>query len=247
MVVDSQWLLWLCIYENSDFFQSGPNWAVLFDLKDSAGPPGPQGLPGPQGPQGAQGIQGPAGSNGADGAPGLPGGVSSWQGRTGSVTIQLTDITGVGGAPNDSPAFTGTPTAPTQAPGDNDTSLATTAFVNAAVTAMNVVASFNTRKGAVVLTLGDVTRVGGAPLASPAFSGSPTAPTPGVGDNSTKLATTAFVTTKIGQGYLPLTGGTISGNLAVSGTSSANILLSSSNIQCNPPSGPAWYYSSPLV
>lgn len=243
MVVDGAWLLWLCIYENSDFFQSGPNWAVLFDLKDSAGPPGPQGLPGPQGPAGAQGIQGVQGPAGTNGVDGLPGGVSSWQGRTGSVTILLTDITGVGGAPNNSPAFTGTPTAPTQAAGDNDTSIATTAFVNAAVTAMNVVSSFNTRKGAVVLTLGDVTGVGGAPLASPTFSGSPTAPTPGVGDNSTKIATTAFVTTKIGQGYLPLTGGTISGNLTVTGTSSANIHVSTGNFQCNPPSGAAWYYS----
>lgn len=32
-----------------------------------------------------------------------------------------------------------------------------------------------------------------APLASPAFTGSPTAPTPPNGDNSTRLATTAFV------------------------------------------------------
>lgn len=38
-------------------------------------------------------------------------------------------------APRDSPAFTGTPTAPTPAPGDSDTSLATTAFVAAAITA----------------------------------------------------------------------------------------------------------------
>ena len=32
-----------------------------------------------------------------------------------------------------------------------------------------------------------------APLASPAFTGAPTAPTPASGDNSTKVATTAFV------------------------------------------------------
>jgi hypothetical protein len=36
-----------------------------------------------------------------------------------------------------------------------------------------------------------------APLASPAFTGAPTAPTPGGADNSTKLATTAFVKTAI--------------------------------------------------
>ena len=38
-----------------------------------------------------------------------------------------------------------------------------------------------------------------APLASPAFTGSPTAPTPSSGDNSTRIATTAFVTTALGS------------------------------------------------
>lgn len=32
-----------------------------------------------------------------------------------------------------------------------------------------------------------------APLASPAFTGNPTAPTPASGDNDTSMATTAFV------------------------------------------------------
>lgn len=36
-----------------------------------------------------------------------------------------------------------------------------------------------------------------APLASPALTGTPTAPTPDVGDNSTKLATTAFVISQL--------------------------------------------------
>lgn len=39
------------------------------------------------------------------------------------------------GAPLASPAFTGNPTAPTASPGDNDTSIATTAFVTTAVAA----------------------------------------------------------------------------------------------------------------
>ena len=42
----------------------------------------------------------------------------------------------------------------------------------------------------------DATR---APLTSPAFTGSPTAPTPAAADSSTKIATTAYVK---GQGYL---------------------------------------------
>jgi hypothetical protein len=215
MVEDANWVLWLCIYENSDFFLSGPNWAVLMDLSDSAGPPGPQGLPGPQGPvgsQGIQGIQGPAGTNGVDG---LPGGVSSFQGRTGSVTLLLTDVTGGGGAPNDSPLLTGNPRAPTPTVGDNDTSVATTGFVQAAITGASLVFSFNSRQGAVTLNLADVTNAGGAPLASPAFSGSPTAPTPGAGDNSTNLATTAFVNTKVAGNYVPISGGNVTGNLSV--------------------------------
>lgn len=36
-----------------------------------------------------------------------------------------------------------------------------------------------------------------APLASPAFTGTPTAPTPATNDNTTKLATTAFVKTAV--------------------------------------------------
>lgn len=42
-----------------------------------------------------------------------------------------------------------------------------------------------------------------APLVSPHFSGVPTAPTPAVGDNSTKIATTAFVH-GIGGGFAPI-------------------------------------------
>lgn len=61
-----------------------------------------------------------------------------------------------------------------------------------------------------------------ADLASPALTGTPTAPTPTAGDNSTKVATTAFVNTKAGN-YLLLTGGSITGNLSVSGTITGNV------------------------
>jgi len=238
MIVDANWVLWLCIYENSDFFLSGPNWAILFDLSDSAGPPGPTGLPGPVGPAGPQGIQGPAGANGADGAPGAPGGVTSFQGRTGIVTLTIGDVTGVGGAPNDSPLLTGDPRAPTPAAADNDTTIATTAFVKTALAGASLVNSFNTRQGAVTFLAADLTAVGGALLASPAFSGTPTAPTPGTGDNSTKLATTAFVVSKTGS-FLPLAGGTVTGALTVNGA-----IASKTNIQVLPASGAALFYAS---
>jgi hypothetical protein len=130
--------------------------------------------------------------------------VASFNTRTGAVTLTLADITGAGGAPIASPAFTGAPTAPTVATSDSSTAVATTAFVHAAVAAgvATGVTSFNSRTGAVLLNLTDVTGVGGAPLASPAFTGAPTAPTPAPGDNSTAIATTAFVT----AGFVP-TGG----------------------------------------
>ena len=48
---------------------------------------------------------------------------------------------------------------------------------------------------------------GKAPLSSPAFTGTPTAPTPAANDNSTKVATTAFVKTAIsGISVTPLSG-----------------------------------------
>jgi hypothetical protein len=97
-------------------------------------------------------------------------------------------------APIASPTFTGVPAAPTAAPATNTTQLATTAFVAAAVTAGSAgVASFNTRTGAVVQLLADITGVGGAPIASPTFTGIPAAPTPANGTNTTQLATTQYV------------------------------------------------------
>jgi hypothetical protein len=50
--------------------------------------------------------------------------------------------------------------------------------------------------------------------ASPALTGTPTAPTPSSSDNSTTIATTAFVKTQSGL-LLPLTGGTMSGAIAM--------------------------------
>jgi hypothetical protein len=45
-------------------------------------------------------------------------------------------------APLASPTFTGSPAAPTPTPGDNDTSIATTAFVTAAITAVGGIAKY---------------------------------------------------------------------------------------------------------
>lgn len=108
-------------------------------------------------------------------------------------------------APLASPALTGTPTAPTASQGTNTTQLATTAFVQAEIAAdmaANLAAASPLMDGTAAVGVAtkmaredhrhptDTTR---APLASPAFTGTPTAPTPATNDNSTKLATTAFV------------------------------------------------------
>ena len=55
-----------------------------------------------------------------------------------------------------------------------------------------------------------------APIASPAFTGNPTAPTQAKTDNSTKLATTAYVKAVVAD-YLALTGGSITGDVDITG------------------------------
>ena len=119
-------------------------------------------------------------------------------------------------APIASPAFTGNPTAPTPAPGDNDTSIATTAFVQASTQAITsnavpIMDGVATAGALQKLSRGDhvhPTDTSRAPLNSPAFTGTPTAPTvASVIDATTKLATTAFVQSAIigitGGGSIP--------------------------------------------
>jgi hypothetical protein len=136
-------------------------------------------------------------------------------------------------APLASPALTGTPTAPTAAPANNTTQIATTAFVQAALSgagmgdmSKSVYDTTNNGKVDVAETAEAVpwTGVTGkpssfapsahnhptsevtgldaalatkAPLASPALTGTPTAPTATGGTNSTQIATTAFVAAAI--------------------------------------------------
>lgn len=52
-----------------------------------------------------------------------------------------------------------------------------------------------------------------APLASPALTGTPTAPTPAAADNSTTLATTAYVTAKVSAGATPIATATTVGTV----------------------------------
>ena len=63
-------------------------------------------------------------------------------------------------------------------------------------------------------TMGSV-NLGLAALASPTFTGVPLAPTASAGTNTTQIATTAFVVSS----YLPLTGGTVTGNVTLNAQS----------------------------
>ena len=115
-----------------------------------------------------------------------------------------------------SPTFTGTPLAPTASSGTNTTQLATTAFVHRIID--GAPAALDTLKE-LSEALGDdadyaattTTALGNrytkteadaitdllAPLANPALTGNPTAPTQSAGDNSTKISTTAYVKTAV--------------------------------------------------
>lgn len=102
-----------------------------------------------------------------------------------------------GKAPLVSPSFTGTPLAITATADTNTTQIATTAFVigqaSATTPAMNGTAAVGTSlkyARADHVHASDTTR---APLVSPGFSGTPTAPTAAAGTNTTQIATTEFV------------------------------------------------------
>lgn len=136
--------------------------------------------------------------------------ISRWQKWSGAAWGELTStyaLTGlsttgnasIGGTLGVTGAITltagGTSTTPATA--DNSTAIATTAFVKAQAYAT---------------------------LASPTFTGTPAAPTATPGTNTTQIATTAFVTAAVATGggsYLPLSGGTMTGPIVLSGDPTA--------------------------
>jgi hypothetical protein len=148
----------------------------------------------------ANGLYYPLSSNPAGYLTSAP--VTSVAGRTGAITLAVADVSGA--APLASPTFTGTPLSTTAAVDTNTTQIATTAFVvgqaGSATPLVNGTAAVGTslryaRQDHVHPT--DTTR---AALNSPTFSGTPSLPTGTIGvtqtagNNTTALATTAFVT-----------------------------------------------------
>ena len=94
-------------------------------------------------------------------------------------------------APLVSPTFTGTPIAPTPISTDNSTKIATTAYVTTKVSGIPTSQNLSDLSGRV--TTVENSLAAKAPLDSPAFTTTATAPTPAAGNSSTKIATTAFV------------------------------------------------------
>jgi hypothetical protein len=119
-----------------------------------------------------------------------------------------------------SPTFTGTPVAPTAAANTNTTQLATTAFVlgqkATATPLMDGTASVGTGFLFALSNHVHPTDTTRAPLDSPTFTGNPAAPTQAAGNNSTRLATTAFVQAELGS-YAKLAAPAFTGLTATSG------------------------------
>lgn len=120
-------------------------------------------------------------------------------------------------ATKESPAFTGEPTAPTAAVGTNSGQLASTAFVLAQIATsapvMDGAASAGASKRLAAADHVHPTDTSRAPLASPALTGNPTAPTQATTDSSTKLATTAHVWAALNQIIGNLMTGAVNGQV----------------------------------
>lgn len=114
-----------------------------------------------------------------------------------SLLVTLDGVQSLNNKTLGSPAMSGTPTAPTAAVDTNTTQLATTAFVlgQAASTTpvMDGTAAVGTSTRYARADHVHASDTSRAPLASPALTGTPTAPTAAGGTNTTQIATTAFV------------------------------------------------------
>ena len=95
----------------------------------------------------------------------------------------------------DSVALGGNPTTTTQSSGNNSTRIATTAFVlaNSSDTTIIDDLASNSATSALSANQGRNLNESKANLASPSLTGIPLAPTAGIGENTTQIATTAFV------------------------------------------------------
>lgn len=105
-------------------------------------------------------------------------------------------------APLASPIFTGAPSVPTAPTGTNTTQAANTTFVRSAVDdkAAELTNSYTAYTNTAIVAYSNTVNTllaAKAALASPEFTGTPTAPTAPAGTNSTQIANTAFISSAI--------------------------------------------------
>ena len=125
--------------------------------------------------------------------------------------MPLTNVNGIAAVAGGS-ALTGGPwTATTQPPGDASTKLATTAYADAIQTLITAALALK------------------APLASPALTGVPTAPTAAVGTNTTQIATMAALLTQAFTAALPLQSGNSGKIVTTNGTTASWSVIGSAN------------------
>ena len=132
-------------------------------------------------------------------------------------------------SPLASPSFTGVPVAPTAAPGTNTPQLATTAYVTASTAAeagvrlaadnLEIAARISNDNLEIAARMAEDALK--APLASPALTGTPTAPTASAGASTTQIATTAFVTATAFSAVVPGQTGNAGKFLSTNGTNAA--------------------------
>jgi hypothetical protein len=144
-------------------------------------------------------------------------------------------------APVNSPTLTGTPMAPTAEPETNNTQIATTAFVMAALSALvnsspEALDTLNELAAALGNDADFATTITNAlalkaPLASPALTGTPTAPTAAAATNNTQVATTAFVQGVVGDGIKSVARGFMSLGLTNTNNSSAPQIAAGSQVE----------------
>ena len=118
-------------------------------------------------------------------------------------------------APLASPEFSGTPLSTTATADTNTAQIATTAYVLGQASSsnplMNGTVAVGTSQRYSRADHVHPTDTSRAPLNSPNFSGTPSAPNPGLASNDTRIATTAFVNSKL-ESFAPLASPTFTGN-----------------------------------
>jgi len=158
----------------------GTTSAAVFDFTI------PQGLKGDTGATGLTGSQGPIGNTGATGATGAQGA----KGDTGSTGAQ-----GPSGVVSVTAPITNSGTSTSATLGIDQTAIT---IAESQVTGLVSDLSAKLSSATAASTYETITNVAlKAPLASPALTGTPTAPTATAGTNTTQVATTAFVGTAV--------------------------------------------------